>query len=79
MGRIIFTLQKTLDKLDISGNRLAVEAKVRPNTVYNILENNASRINTETLEKLLDALNSIAKEKGVRRDFSIEDIMKYKK
>ncbi len=79
MGKITFTLHSTLKQLKISGNRLAVEAKVRPTTVYNILENDSTRMNIETLTKLLDALNSIAEEDGIRREFSIEDIIKYTK
>lgn len=77
MGKIIFTLEKTMKELDITGNKLAVESKVRPDTVYKMMDNDASRLNLDTLLNILDALNRIAKEKDVHRDFTLEDVLIY--
>jgi predicted transcriptional regulator len=79
MGKIVFTLNKTLSKLDITPNQLAVEAKVRPTTIYNMVKNDSSRINTETLVHIIDTLNKFAKEQGKRADFDTTDVFIYRK
>ncbi|MEN8702463.1 helix-turn-helix domain-containing protein [Bacillus infantis] len=79
MGKIVCTLDKSLKKLGVTPNRVAVEAKIRPNTIYNMLENSASRYSSDTLASIIDALNVIAKEKGMKEDFDIESVILYKK
>jgi len=70
-----FVLKETLESLKIPGNQLAVEAKVRNNTIYDMLDDRTKRIERKTLEDILRALNKIAKKQGVKRKFNIEDVM----
>ncbi|MEH7346002.1 helix-turn-helix domain-containing protein [Bacillus sp. JJ1532] len=73
----ISTLNETLDELNIKRNALAVEAKVRPLTINEIASGKAKQITFVTLKKILDALNQIAKDKGINKTYTIEDVVKY--
>lgn len=79
MGKLLFCIDKTIKQLKVTPNRVAVEAKISPNTVYNMIGNNLSRVHLSTLENLLDAINRIAEEKGIPAEFTIDDIFIYKK
>jgi len=68
---IFSSLQRSLDELGISKNRLAVESKIRPNTIYDIVDNQITLIKMVTLETILDTLNSIAIEKGINKKLNI--------
>jgi predicted transcriptional regulator len=77
MGRLFWKLDSCLDELKITPNRLSVEAKVRPNTIYNLVYNKATRFHFPTVVQVLDALNQITKEEGIEKTFKIEDILEY--
>lgn len=79
MGKIHFTLKDTIKRLNTTPNRIAVEAKVRPPTVYNMVENKTSRVSMDTLADIIDALNVIAEERGIQEEFDVEDVFIYKK
>ncbi|MEF7565967.1 helix-turn-helix transcriptional regulator [Bacillus infantis] len=78
MGKIKFKLDEVLKELNVTPNYVAVKAQVRPNTLYKMQDNDISRINIEVLEKILDALNAIAREKSIHTSFNIEDVLTYK-
>ncbi|MFE4430840.1 helix-turn-helix domain-containing protein [Peribacillus butanolivorans] len=71
------SLEGTLKELDITKNALAVEAKVRPATIHDLVTGNAKQINFETLKAIIDALNRISFENGKVKRFSIEDVFIY--
>jgi predicted transcriptional regulator len=77
MGKLKFVLNLSIDKIGISARQLAKEAGVRHSTVYDILNNKSDRPPRSTLEKILDALNKLAKEKEIDYEFDINDIYKY--
>lgn len=77
MGEIIFTLHKILDELDISPTKLSVESKVRYPTIKGMLDNESKRITVSNLSSILNALNMIAREKGIKRKITISDIIEY--
>jgi predicted transcriptional regulator len=77
MAEIIWKLDEVLEELNISPNRLSVEAKVRPNTIYNMVYNDAVRFHFDTAAKVLVALNRIANEEKIHRKFNIEDILEF--
>jgi len=70
-----FVLKETLESLNITGNQLSTEAKVRNNTIYDMMDNKTRRIEKKTLEDILRALNNIAEKQRVKRKFGIEDVM----
>lgn len=75
-----FVLKDTLEELsssgvNISGYRIAVESKIRPNSIYDILENRKKTISLEHLSAIRNALNIIAKEEGLPQKFDITDIL----
>lgn len=78
MGKIVFTLDKTLKKLGITANYLAVESGVRPTTIYLMVDCELSRLNVDTLEKILNTLNKIAKEKKYKYNIGLDDIVTFK-
>lgn len=78
MSKIFFCLDKTIKKLGVTPNRVAVEAKIAPNTIYNMIENKTSRIHMDTIKSLLDAINRIAKDEGIPQKFVITDVITYK-
>lgn len=75
---IELTLDKCLHEMGLSSNKLAVESNARPNTVIDIVNKKAQRIDFETLDKLLNGLNQIAINRGLTRRFDITDIINYK-
>ncbi|OUB47942.1 hypothetical protein BK740_07310 [Bacillus thuringiensis serovar argentinensis] len=77
MGQIQFTLKKTLNELDISPYRLSVISTVRSNTIADMVGNQSSRINIETLELIIAALNKIAAERGQSRRYNVTDVFTY--
>ncbi|HDR5274806.1 TPA: hypothetical protein QCV86_002988 [Bacillus thuringiensis] len=77
MGRIHFTLEKTLNDLDISPYRLSVISTVRSNTIADMVSNQSSRINISTLELVIAALNKISEEQGSSRKFNVTDVFIY--
>ncbi|MGE6756244.1 helix-turn-helix domain-containing protein [Rossellomorea sp. NPDC071047] len=78
MAKIIWKLDRVLEDLDISPNRLSVEAKVRPNTIYNMVYNEAVRFHFDTVIKVLVALNEIADQEGIHKEYNIGDILEFK-
>jgi len=76
-GRITYTLGDTLEEIGITRNKIAVEAKVRPATILDLVSGETKTIKLETLVNILGAVNNIAREKGIKRTIGIEDIIKY--
>lgn len=75
---ISINIQSAIDTLDITMYKLSVRSGVRPNTISDYVKGNVSRIDIETLNSILNALNIIAYEKGIEKRFDLWDIMKYK-
>ncbi|MEK5500767.1 helix-turn-helix domain-containing protein [Bacillus sp. FSL M8-0168] len=69
-----FNLNDILDKLGITKNKLAVEAKVRPATIGDLCEGKTKRLELETIEKILNVLNDFSQTKT----YTIDDIILYK-
>jgi predicted transcriptional regulator len=72
-----FKLGDVLEELEVSMNALAVEGKIRPATVSSYVKGDVSRIEVDTLISILDTINRLAKEKGLRRRYGIEDVISY--
>ncbi|WP_261380588.1 helix-turn-helix transcriptional regulator [Neobacillus bataviensis] len=70
-------LSLTIDQLGITRNALAVEAKVRPLTINEIVSGQAKQINFVTLNKILEALNRISEEKGLDKKYLVSDVFEY--
>ncbi|MFS0559616.1 hypothetical protein AB1K91_02645 [Terribacillus sp. 179-K 1B1 HS] len=77
MGKIRFTLEDTLNTLDVSRNKLAVEAKVRPATIADIVKSESKSINYDTLTAILDTINRLASEKKIDKRFNVTDVFTY--
>ncbi|MGE6615810.1 MULTISPECIES: helix-turn-helix domain-containing protein [Bacillus cereus group] len=77
MSLMVFTLGETLIELGITKNKLAVEAKIRPTTISNLVSGEVGLIRFDTLQAILDALNELAVEKGINKTYRIEDIVQY--
>ncbi|OMD69285.1 helix-turn-helix domain-containing protein [Paenibacillus odorifer] len=73
---IKYNLEKAINELDITPNRLAVLAEVRPNTIGDLIKGNTKRIELETIEKILDALNYEASRKN-KKYYQIQDVIQY--
>lgn len=77
-SEINWNLSSILDNdLHITPNKLAVEAKLRPLTIYKIYNNEASRIHLPNVLIILDTLNEIAYEKGVKKFYTPGDLFEY--
>lgn len=70
---IKITLKETLDKHDISANKLAVESKVRPTTIYNIINNKSSSVTYETLTAIIKTLRELTGDDQI----DVTDVFKY--
>lgn len=74
---IVPKLGKTLEELEITKNALAVEAKVRPATVGDLVSGNARSIQFDTLTAILNALNRKSFEKGKVKRYGILDVIDF--
>ncbi|MED3089711.1 helix-turn-helix domain-containing protein [Bacillus toyonensis] len=77
MSSMVFTLGETLEELGITKNKLAVEAKIRPTTISNLVSGEVGSIRIDTLLSILDTLNNLAIEKGINKIYKIEDVVQY--
>ncbi|MBT2682636.1 helix-turn-helix transcriptional regulator [Bacillus sp. ISL-37] len=71
------SLERSMGELKLTRNALAVEAKVRPATINDLVNGNAKQINFETLKAVIDALNRMAFEKGIVKRHTVEDVFTY--
>ncbi|ASR45503.1 XRE family transcriptional regulator [Paenibacillus kribbensis] len=76
-NRYHFKLGDILEELDISRNKLAVEAKIRPATVIDMVNGKTKRLELETLVHILDALNRFARQRRFTRTITLADIVEY--
>ncbi|WP_339198490.1 helix-turn-helix transcriptional regulator [Paenibacillus sp. FSL P4-0176] len=60
MSKIDINLDSILEELNISKNKLAVEAKLRPNLITEMSDGKTKAIKLETLATLLDTINRIS-------------------
>ena len=74
---IVFNLDKALKELDVSYYRLGVEAKTRPASIGTLAKGEMRRIDIAMLDRILNELNRVAKEKKIERLYTIEDVIKY--
>jgi hypothetical protein len=78
MSEVYYKLDEILHELEVTAYFLSQEAKLRPNTVYNIQKNTSTSINNNHIASLLSAANRISREKKLHRKFDISDILEYK-
>jgi len=72
-----FKLVHILEELNQTKNSIAVESKVRPATIHDLVEGNTKRIELPTIERVLDTLNNIAKEKKLTKTYTLDDLIEY--
>ncbi|MEC0210217.1 helix-turn-helix transcriptional regulator [Paenibacillus ehimensis] len=77
MSEIKFNLEETLQTLEITMNKLAVQARLRPTTIVELTHGDSKAIKFDTLIKILDTLNYFAEEKRIERVFTIHDVIEY--
>lgn len=72
---IKITLGKTLEenKGNLTRNAIAVQAKVRPATLHDIVKGNSKSITFETLGAILDAMNELDE----TRSYDITEVFIY--
>lgn len=65
------TLKETIDKYEgLTRNAVAVEAKIRPATISELYNGESKAIKFDTLERIVNALNTLTHEKH-----TIDDII----
>lgn len=72
-----FNLNKALDELGVTAHYIAVETKNRPASVLSLAKGEMKRLDLEMLDNILDELNMVAIEKGINREYTIEDVISY--
>jgi DNA-binding Xre family transcriptional regulator len=72
-----YNLENLIKLLDTNQSKLSALSDVRPNTIADLSKGNAKRIEVDTLDGLLDALNGLAKSKGIKHYFQVQDIIQY--
>lgn len=72
-----FNLESIIEAVGLTKNKLAVLADVRPNTVNDLANGKAKRIELETIEKLLNAVNEIAATRGINKIYNLNDVVEY--
>lgn len=76
-NNFVSLLGNTLSELEITKNALAVESKVRPATINDLVVGKAKQVNFETLKAIIDAINRIAIEKGTTKVYNVDDVFTY--
>lgn len=71
---IEFKLKDTLNKHRISANKLAVESKVRSNTIYDIVNGKAPTVSFETLTAIIGTLRELTGDNQI----DVTDVFKFK-
>ncbi|RED57183.1 helix-turn-helix domain-containing protein [Cohnella lupini] len=61
-------LEETLERVGITKNALAREAKVRPNLIYEMCEGKTRRIDLDTLSNIIDTINAMTGKKHTIAD-----------
>ena len=74
MEIIKFTLGDTLKELKITNNKLAVESKIRPGTIKDLVDGRSKSINFATIIAIVTALNRISNEKNLDKLYGIDDV-----
>jgi len=79
LSKIDINLDSILAELNISKNKLAVEAKLRPNLITEMSEGKTKAIKLETLQRLLDTINTIAEDVYGKdsKVYGVSDLIKY--
>ena len=72
-----FGLETVLEEIDETRNSIAVESKVRPATVHDLFNGSTKRIELPTIQRILDAINEIARKKGITKTYTLNDIIGY--
>jgi predicted transcriptional regulator len=73
-----FKLNEILDEIKITPNKLAERADLRPDTVYKVYRNDLKRIHIDVLDSIILTLNTINKENGSDKTYTISDLIDYK-
>lgn len=71
---IVFTLQQTLKKYDITQRQLAELSETRPSTISQIYNGTTKRVNIDMLERIIPALSELTGE-----EIDLSDIFTYTK
>lgn len=71
---IVFTLQQTLKKHDITQRQLAELSDIRPNTISQLYNGSTKRVNIDMLERIIPALSELTGE-----EIDLSDIFTYTK
>ncbi|PEL06733.1 XRE family transcriptional regulator [Bacillus sp. AFS017336] len=74
-----FKLAGILKDLEQTKNSIAVESKVRPATIHDLVEGNTKRIELPTIERVLDTINKVAKDAGKNKTYTLDDLIEYTK
>lgn len=75
--RYSFDLENVLEQLGVTKNHLAVETKIRPATILDLSKGKTRRVELATIETLLDEINKIARDRGIEKVYTIDDLIKY--
>lgn len=77
MAEIIINLEHILNDLGITKNKLAVEAKLRPNLISELVEGKTKAVKLDTLAKILETLNRLSREQGLSNIYDVGDLFSY--
>ena len=75
MKEIKCTLGKTIEDIGTTRNALPVQSRVRSNRIINIVNDEVSYVTFDVLTKILEALDVIAKEKGINRELDRKSVV----
>ncbi|AUO06797.1 hypothetical protein NS115_10275 [Paenibacillus jamilae] len=69
---ITFKLDELLQEIGITKNALAREAKIRPNTIYEMCNNTSKRIEFKTFNTVMETLIRLS-----GRPLTLNDVLEY--
>lgn len=75
----VHNLPSVLAEIDATRNEIAVEAKARPATLLDMNKGETKRLELDTVERILDAINAKAAASNIEKVYTLNDLFTYER
>lgn len=72
-----YGLNEILEEIEQTRNKIAVESKIRPATIYDMCEGKTKRLELSTINTVLNTINQMASTKGIEKIYKLDDLFPY--
>jgi predicted transcriptional regulator len=72
-----FNLEQVIIETGITKTFLSRESKLRYQTIADLIAGETKRLELPSIEKLLETINKAARDKGITKTYTIDNLIKY--